>query len=201
MQIPFEEGKVYHIYNRTNGKERLFIEDQNYRFFLNKYYFYINSFVDTYAICLIPNHFHAMVRVKTLSSIEKTVDSEVLNKYEDFGKMISHQFGRVFSSYSQSFNKIYNRHGSLFQPNLKRKLVEDDNYFTSLALYIHQNPLKHGLVKNLYEWPYNSIHYYKSHVRLFEKIINDSHLLDWFGGKDSLLKQHEEYKGFNSVFD
>ncbi|MGF1636508.1 MAG: transposase [Cyclobacteriaceae bacterium] len=201
MQIPYEEGKVYHIYNRTNGKERLFLEERNYHFFLNKYSFYTNSFVDTYAICLIPNHFHAMIRIKALSDIEQKAGLKTISKYNDFSLMISHQFSRLFSCFSQAFNKVYYRHGSLFQPKMKRKLVERDDYFTSLALYIHQNPLKHGLVKNLYDWPYNSIHYYRSQSHLFEKLITDSHLIDWFGGTESLLKQHETYKGLKSAFE
>ena len=60
----FEEGRFYHIYNRAVDKKPLFKNLDNYEFFLKKYDQYLSPVIDTYAYCLLGNHFHLMVRVK-----------------------------------------------------------------------------------------------------------------------------------------
>jgi putative transposase len=62
-----EEGKFYHIFNRGINGENLFYTDRNYRFFLKRYFENLADFVDTYAYCLLPNHFHLLVRIKEMS--------------------------------------------------------------------------------------------------------------------------------------
>ncbi|MGY6523041.1 MAG: hypothetical protein ACXIUD_15015 [Mongoliitalea sp.] len=59
-----EPGQSYHIYNHANGMENIFREEENYRFFLQQYKNYLGDVVDTYAFCLMPNHFHLLVGVK-----------------------------------------------------------------------------------------------------------------------------------------
>jgi hypothetical protein len=48
-QIPLQEGKYYHIYNRGNNRETLFYTEANYKYFLKKYDKYLSEYVDTYA--------------------------------------------------------------------------------------------------------------------------------------------------------
>ncbi|MCF6359136.1 MAG: transposase [Cyclobacteriaceae bacterium] len=55
----------YHIYNRANGNENLFRSDENYEYFLKKWGEYISDIADTYAYCLMPNHFHFLIKTKT----------------------------------------------------------------------------------------------------------------------------------------
>ena len=58
---------TYHIFNRANGYEKLFLSGENYRFFLEKYRHYIGPVVDTFGYCLMPNHFHFLTRIKSAS--------------------------------------------------------------------------------------------------------------------------------------
>lgn len=58
-------GRFFHIYNRGNNREDLFREERNYALFLRLYAFHIAPIADTYAYCLLKNHFHFLVRVKT----------------------------------------------------------------------------------------------------------------------------------------
>ncbi|MCK5209465.1 MAG: hypothetical protein KAQ79_15630, partial [Cyclobacteriaceae bacterium] len=60
---PFLTSTTYHIYNHANGDDNIFREQDNYRFFLEKYVKYINPVADTFAYCLMRNHFHLMVRI------------------------------------------------------------------------------------------------------------------------------------------
>ena len=64
MKPPLEYGKYYHIYNRGNNYEDIFTENSDYKHFLNIYDIYIHPVADTYAWCLMKNHFHILVRIK-----------------------------------------------------------------------------------------------------------------------------------------
>jgi len=59
-----QHGQVYHIYNRGNNRQDIFVEERNYRHFLQLYARYVEPVADTYAYCLLRNHFHFLVRIK-----------------------------------------------------------------------------------------------------------------------------------------
>lgn len=65
MNLPLQEDNYYHIYNRANGSEKIFVDKDNYRYFLEKYKQHVSPIADTYAYCLMPNHFHFLVRIKS----------------------------------------------------------------------------------------------------------------------------------------
>jgi putative transposase len=73
---PFEAGAIYHIYNKTNNKEKLFLNEENYAYFLRRTAVYINPYFEIFAWTLLPNHFHMMVRVKE----EKVIKVFLQNK-------------------------------------------------------------------------------------------------------------------------
>jgi len=64
MRTPIEYDRFYHIFNRGNNYENIFIDNQDYRFFLNLYDIYIDIIADTYAWCLLKNHFHILLRIR-----------------------------------------------------------------------------------------------------------------------------------------
>ncbi len=64
LHPPFLPDCTFHVYNHANGEEDIFREDDNYRYFLEKYQKYIVPVAATQAYCLMKNHFHLMVRVK-----------------------------------------------------------------------------------------------------------------------------------------
>ncbi len=63
---PLQPGGYYHIYNRGNNREDLFREERNYRYFLQLYVYHVYPIADTFAYCLMRNHFHLLVRIKTV---------------------------------------------------------------------------------------------------------------------------------------
>jgi len=67
--IPLENGKFYHIYNRGNNRESLFIEDSDFKYFLFLYKKYILLVADIYAWVLMSNHFHFLIRIKDKEEI------------------------------------------------------------------------------------------------------------------------------------
>jgi putative transposase len=152
---PIEFGNYYHIYNRGNNSGDLFFEPENYYHFLRLYEKYVDPIAETYAWCLLKNHFHLLVRIKDKEEIamitnnkENDENSRVLNP--------SKQFGHLFNAYTQAINKRYNRTGNLFEGAFERKLVTSECYFQKLIFYIHNNPVHHGFVENMIEYPWSS---------------------------------------------
>lgn len=206
---PFVAGCFYHIYNRGNNRENLFYKEENYRYFLKKYDEYLSDYLDTYAYCLLPNHFHLLVRVKDndavltaarLSKFLKPSEAEEripsLEGMVSVDRIVSEQFRRFFISYSQSINKQENRVGSLFQKNFKRKEVKNESYFIRVVHYIHANPQLHGICSDYMEYPHSS--YGRILVEKPTKLMK-SQILDWFGGKEGYKLFYEINKTSLSV--
>jgi REP element-mobilizing transposase RayT len=131
-----EPGEFYHIFSRTIGSELLFRSDENYSFFLKKYLEHCGEQFSTFAYCLLPNHFHFLVQVK-----ENTTSEQALPSISNF-----------LNSYSKSYNKLYERHGGLFQRKFKRKQIAKDSYLSQVIIYIHQNPQKHWVNDDFRIW-------------------------------------------------
>jgi len=145
-------NQYYHMYNRGNNKEALFKEDRNYHFFLDLYKKYIYPIADLYAYCLLPTHFHFLLRIKALDELEGIYQNE---------SQIWRQVRTFLGTYTKAINKTYNRSGHLFDGRYSRKVVLKDEYFFHLISYIHQNPQTHGIVSNFRIWPYSSYQAYK----------------------------------------
>jgi len=185
----FEAGQFYHIYNRTVGKELLFKGDDNFFFFLKKYNDYLSGVVETYAYCLLPNHFHLFIRVKEINEITPANTlSEIETEEEPIHKLVSHQFKKFFQSYALAFNKQQQRNGTLFQTPFKRALISDDSYFTQIIFYIHANPQNHGLIRDFRDWKWSS---YNGFISDKSTKLKKQEVLNWFGGKEAYFEYHE----------
>ena len=181
---PLEYGQYYHIYNRGNNGEDLFFEERNYPYFLKLYAHHILSVADTYAYCLLRNHFHVLVRIKTEEEQAQTLKvSKTLRVY----KPPSQQFGNLFNAYAKAINKAYDRTGSLFENPFGRVPVTSESHLVYLVTYIHQNPQKHGFVTDFRHWPYSSYHAVVSQKRT--RLERDE-VLTWFQGVAAFEDAH-----------
>ena len=152
----FDKGEFYHVYNRGNNQQVIFFTERNYFFFLKKIREQLLPVADIIAYCLMPNHFHFLLRA--------TEDG--LKERESFGgksmQQLAYRIGILLSSYSQAINKQNNTTGSLFQQKTKAKILSEVNdgsrtsYFEQCFHYIHQNPAVAGIVKDVSEWTYSS---------------------------------------------
>jgi REP element-mobilizing transposase RayT len=146
---------IYHIYNQGNNREKIFFQERNYIYFLDKAKVQIQKHADILCYCLMPNHYHFLIQTKESAANNIKVGSvempEILNSIRNFQ-----------STYTKGVNKQEGRSGALFRPKAKLKVVEnaDENYPFIAFHYIHQNPLKAALVSKMEDWKYSSFNEY-----------------------------------------
>jgi len=172
--IPLYKDHLYHVYNRGNGKEQIFFNEGNYDYFLRQYHKYTADLLDTFAYCLLSNHFHLLLRPKVNDP-----------------DLISEQFRKFFIAYSMAINKQEKRKGNLFQRGFKRKIIEDEKYFYAAVYYIHSNPIHHNIIKDLTEYKFSS---YNSLIGNKETKLCRSEVMDWFRGSKNFIEFHTEMK-------
>ena len=163
----FIPNHVYHVYNRGNNKQRIFFQEKNYAFFLEKINKQLSPSCEMLCWCLMPNHFHLLVYATNKSCIER--NSFGGKPMQEF----AYQIGVLLSSYSQAINKQNSTTGSLFQQKTKAKCVygqdasgglkgygSKTNPLITCLHYIHQNPWKAKLVNKIEDWEYSSFREY-----------------------------------------
>lgn len=195
--IPFEPNKIFHVYHHANGDDLLFREAENYNFLLGKVEKYIYPISKIYAYCLMPNHFHFLLRMRTKEELEHFISKNKnprsagrlrgLDYKIDFSSNISKQFKNCLISYAKAFNKFYSRKGSLFAENLKRLEITEEDYFSNKIRYIHFNPVIHGFTKKARDWSFSSYWAYFSNK---DSLLERDEVFEWFGGKDELRRFH-----------
>jgi REP element-mobilizing transposase RayT len=149
-KTPLIAGQYYHVYNRGVNFEQIFFIQENWQYFLRRLRrFFDPSNVEMVAYCLMPNHYHLLVYLKT----------------NDFSRKVMHPFS---ISYTKAINKQQGRVGPLFQGPFQAKQVDQDAYLLHLTRYIHLNPVQDGLVTNPVEWEYSS---YRNYIGLRKDAI------------------------------
>lgn len=132
---------IYHVVIRGVNRQTIFEDEEDKVQFLQTIAKYKgnNRFI-LYGYCLMDNHIHLLLKEKddTLSVLMK----------------------RISSSYVYWYNRKYRRCGHLFQERFNSENVENTTYFRTVLRYIHQNPLKAGLVTNIFKSKWTSIHEY-----------------------------------------
>ena len=94
----FLPDTVYHIYNHANGRDNLFAESENYRYFLELYGKHIGPIAETYAFCLMPNHFHFLLRTRGFEDLPGLKNLEGLGA--EGAKIKERFFSQQFSTSS-----------------------------------------------------------------------------------------------------
>jgi putative transposase len=240
VTIPLMPGYSYHIFNRGNNGNLIFYQEKNYKYFLEKYFESMRGFVETYAYCLIENHFHLFLKLRSKEKILETafekikcVDQNFYKTYINFLSVddesridklniknlmnvfidsqhssvkyepnhhpvslhelsldlkicswaVSEQLRRFLLGYAKAINKQENKTGSLFQKPFKRKYIYGDDDRKILLSYILHNPIHHGYVQHMSEYPRSSYH---ELLNCESPRINRSEVISWFNGKENL---------------
>ncbi|OGD67332.1 hypothetical protein A2442_01025 [Candidatus Campbellbacteria bacterium RIFOXYC2_FULL_35_25] len=201
--IIFSEGEFYHIYNRGTDKRIIFDEKRDYLRFITLLYLcnntekiHINEYakkgfnllsllkvqkentlVEIGAYCLMPNHFHLLIREKVEGGISNFMQ-------------------KLATAYSMYYNSKYQRTGSLFEGKFKATHVAKDNYLEYLFAYIHLNPVK--LIDS--KWKENGIKDKKKTKKFLENYEYSSYL-DFIGKNNRIEEKILDGKNFPNYFE
>ena len=192
----FIENEYFHIYNRGVGKMNIFLDDQDKSVFMSRLHENIypekakleiniggkkkkierkllpsNSF-ELVSFCLMPNHFHLLIKQLTNLPISKLVS-------------------KICTSYSMYFNKKYGRVGSLFQDAFKAVQIETNQQLLWLSLYIHENPSKAGIVENLEKYKWSS---FLEYIGLSKGICKKDIILGQYKNRSEYLSHFKNLK-------
>ena len=137
---------IYHVMLRGINRQVIFEDDEDYTQFLrvlhalleryDEYGFPLPPRCTIYAYCMMSNHVHLLIR----------------EREEAIGESIK----RIGVAYARYYNKKYERSGHLFQDRFRSEPVNTIEYFMTLMRYIHQNPVKAGIVKEVKNYPWSS---------------------------------------------
>lgn len=128
---------IYHVFARGNNKEEIFFEPGDYQRFLQNLERFREKFrYMLYAYCLLPNHFHLLVRSSKVP--------------------LSKMMQVLMTGYTMYIQKKYSRAGHVFQGRYKSIAVEQEPYLLQVVRYIHLNPVKAGLVEGAERYPWSS---------------------------------------------
>ena len=214
---PLVNGNFYHIYNRGNNRENIFPQERNFAYFMDLWWKHISPIAETWAYCLLKNHFHAVVYIKeqiNLTGLTKdaaspnsrvdkdkspTASSGDLSGFnKNQPKDPSQYFSNFFNAYSRGLNIATQRSGTLFDRPFKRIPIDNENYLMRLIVYIHQNPQKHGFVLDFKDWNYSS---YNSIIGNNPTRLQRDKALQLFGSREDFIRVHQEIQPLTDFED
>ena len=196
--IPLEYNHFYHIYNRGINGCNLFRDNENYEHFLYLYDKHISPVADTFAWVLMRNHFHLLVKIKSVPELNLQGFENLEGLKGTNRNRVNQQFANLFNAYTKAINKRYHRTGSLFEHPFRRIKVESDAHLKYLVYYIHHNPIHHGFCEHYLEYPWSS---YLTIVSPKTTRLSRDEVLDWFCDKSNFEKYHsqEEMRKFDDL--
>ena len=167
------QGGYYHIFNRGNRKQDIFLDKSDYLKYLEKLREYKKKHnISIICYCLMPNHFHLLLRQDGDIPIYKFMHA-------------------LHTSYSMNFNWKYKKVGHLFQGKYKQKEVNKDEYLLQLSSYIHLNPVVDDLVEKLEDYQWSS---YLDYIGLRDGTLCDKDLILSNNTPEEYKKSTEEIK-------
>jgi len=179
---PFKPSHIYHLYNRGNNKENIFKTRGNYAYFLFLVKKYLIPICDIYSYCLLPNHFHFIIKIKDINELPENIRTGVCKIYQPSSNL--------FNAYTKAINKEHKRTGSLFQEHLKRIKIDNEEYLRNLIVYVNTNPTHHTIL-NYENYKYSS---YKSLLSKKPTLLKRITVLNLFEDRENFEFVHKTKK-------
>jgi putative transposase len=222
-KVPLCDGEYYHVYSRGNSKQKIFLDNNDYKHFI-KCLFVCNTtkkfkfsrdiklypfdfdrgdrLISIGAWVLMPNHFH----------IYLIAPHQKVYTFKENQNRVSEFMRKVLTAYSLYFNKKYNRTGGLFEGKFKSTHINNDRQAKYLFSYIHLNPIKiiqkdwreegiNDIKKALefldnYKWSsYND--YYRKIKRLEGLILQKENFPNYFSNFEDFNKEILTWLNYN----
>ena len=185
--MKFIAENIYHVYNQGNNHQKIFLTEEDYIIFIKQMRSFLLPHADFIAYCLMPNHFHFLLYTDSRCDVLIRQGGIMIDP-------VTNGLRKLLSGYARIFNAHYNQSGSLFRQKTKSKclssvidssknIAENNAYFNCFN-YIHQNPLRAGLVAKPEEWKFSS---YQDYAGLRNGNLCKQHLAEkfcWYSASD-----------------
>jgi REP element-mobilizing transposase RayT len=136
------QNAVYHITIRGNNRQRILEWNDDKELFLKSLQKFKSRFAfKLFGFVLMDNHVHLVIRTNSKVNISKIMHAIEL-------------------SYSVKFRKKYAYSGYVWQGRFKSNVIDDENYILECINYIHNNPVRAGMVERIEDYPWSSYHFY-----------------------------------------
>jgi putative transposase len=203
LKSPFAAGNHYHLVFKSIDGVLLFRDENDYAIFLERFQQFTAIAFDNWAYCLLNNHAHFIIKVKSLENIVKTIFKTdqskqtvamkkllaSLDDLEILDTMIERQVNSFMVSYANYTKNKYHHDGGLFQKPFKRIAIDTDAYLQLAIIYVHANMVKHKIFDKYKEYLHSS----------YAAIITNNNLycvsvavIQFFGGIEKFTLLHEE---------
>lgn len=161
---------IYHIMLRGANRQEIFHDDEDCLKFLDLIHIYkLKTEVGIFSWCLMSNHVHLLLK--------------------EGNEDVSATIKRIGVSYVSYYNWKYRTTGHLFQDRFKSENIENIRYLLTVVRYIHQNPVKAGMVKRVDEWRWSSCRqYYGTHDER-RKLLDSDYIFGMFSGDNILARE------------
>jgi REP element-mobilizing transposase RayT len=214
--LPLTYGSFYHIYNRGNNRENIFPQARNYEYFMELWWKHTSPIAETWAYCLLRNHFHAVVYIKDWEDLSGLIKKPArqnprveqgslpsdtrgdLTGLNSNVKEPSQYFSNFFNAYARGLNLATQRTGAVFERPFKRIPVDSEAYLMRLIVYVHQNPQKHKFENDFRNWNYSS---YQALIADLPTRLQRDGVLELFGSRADFIRVHQEIQPFADFED
>ena len=186
--VPLEAGAMYHVYNRGNNSQPVFLNPCDYHSFLERWERFIWPVAETFAFCLLENHFHAAIRIRDSVIRPDTGEMVPLQPVE-----IRAQFQRFFTSFAKSQHLRNDTNGAVFKRRFQRSQILTEDHFKRIIAYILLNPQKHRISGDSRIYPYSSYRFLDCRPPDF---LAQDELVRLFGGADAIQTYLEDYQSY-----
>jgi len=202
LKAIFYPEEYYHIVCKSIDGLLLFDDGQDYEVYNERFKKFTGDFFDVWCFCLIPNHSHHIIKIKSVSSVSlfieaislgdktmamKDFTTDVSNELL-FNKMIERQMNSFLVSYANYVNNKYYRKGGIFQKPFKRIKIEGDGHLQQAIIYVHANAQKHKMIADYKQYNHSS---YASVIKKNEYFVDAKSVVDFFGGLNKFIDLHE----------
>ena len=174
------ETGTYHVMMRGNERRELFLDKEDKQRFIEILFSKKNEIgFSIYAYCLMDNHIHLIIR----------------EEKEDLSTIIK----RINISYAFYFNQKNRRVGHLFQDRFKSEPIENDRYLLAVIRYVHNNPVKAGIVERPEEYAWSSYKQYIAPPREQSGMVEVDFVLSMIS--EDRKEAIKEFKQFSQHYD
>lgn len=201
-KAPFYTDCYYHVVFRSVDGVMLFRTEENRKFFLQKFSLYFQPVSSCLAYCLLDNHVHFIIQVKSavslrccIASLSNETRTVAMKKFIDdheneklVGEILERQVNSFMASYANAYNKQGSRKGNLFQSPFRRTQIKEDAHLQQAIIYVHANAQKHGIINDFKTHKYSS---YWEIIKGDPLNVRVDAVLQFFGGKEQFIKLHQ----------